>query len=61
MLGADLVEVINPLLAISAALPGFISHNPWLGLLGFAGLLYLLVAVPLKAMRQGGALGAKMD
>ena len=61
VLGADLVEVINPLLAISAGLPGFISHNPWLGLLGFAGLFYLLIVVPLKAMRQGGVLGAKMD
>ena len=61
VLGVDLAGMINPLRSISAALPSFISHNPWLGLLGFGGLLYLLVAVPLKAMRQGGALGAKLD
>ena len=29
------------------------APNPWLGLIAFAGVLYLLVALPLKASRNG--------
>lgn len=61
VLGTDLAEIANPLIAATAALPDFLQHNPWLGLLGFAGLAYCLLAVPLKAMTKGGALGVKVE
>ncbi len=61
VLGTELSGSPNPLVALTASLPAFLQHNPWLGLLGFAGLAYLLIGIPLKAMKKGGALGVKVD
>jgi putative OPT family oligopeptide transporter len=60
-LGTWLAELGNPLPRIASYLPEYLQANPWLGLLGFVGLFFLLVSVPLKAMRKGGALGVKVD
>ncbi|MDA2924623.1 oligopeptide transporter, OPT family [Acidobacteria bacterium AH-259-L09] len=38
-----------------------ISANPWLGMLAFPLLVYLLVKVPLNAMQKGGAPGVKLE
>ncbi|MFQ5928784.1 MAG: OPT family oligopeptide transporter [Acidobacteriota bacterium] len=38
-----------------------ISANPWLGMLAFPLLVYLLVKVPLNAMQKGGAPGVKVE
>lgn len=51
VLGLDLFEAGRFLPQISA--------NPWLGMLVFPLLVYLLVQVPLNAMRRGGALGVR--
>jgi len=51
----------NPLPILTSYLPGFMQQNPWLGLVGFIGLFALLIGVPLKAMRRGGALGVSVE
>ena len=38
-----------------------ISANPWLGMLAFPALAYLLIKVPLKAMLKGGAPSVRID
>ncbi|MFQ5741555.1 MAG: OPT family oligopeptide transporter [Acidobacteriota bacterium] len=61
VLGTDLRGMANPLPGWTSSLPAFLQQNAWLGLVGFAGLFYLLVMVPLKAMKKGGALGVKVE
>lgn len=61
VLGTDLAGGANPLPQIMSSLPSFLQANAWLGLIGFAGLFYILIAVPLKAMKEGGALGVKVE
>jgi uncharacterized oligopeptide transporter (OPT) family protein len=38
-----------------------LAANPWLGMLGFVALLYLLIKVPLKAAEEGGAPSVKVE
>lgn len=38
-----------------------ISTSPWLGMLAFPALFYLLIKIPLNVMRTGGAPGVKVE
>ena len=53
VLGADLLQRGSLLPQISA--------NPWLGMLAFPFLVYLLVKIPLKASQEEGAPGVKLE
>ena len=61
VLGVDLQGMSNPLPGVADSLPGFLRGNSLLGLAAFVALAYLLVKVPLKAMKKGGALGVSVD
>lgn len=53
VLGADLLQRGSLLPQISA--------NPWLGMLAFPFLVYLLVKIPLKASQEEGASGVELE
>ena len=53
VLGADLLQKGSLLPQISA--------NPWLGMLAFPFLVYLLVKIPLKASQEEGASGVELE
>ena len=61
VLGFDLQGSVNPLPGLVDYLPGFLRDNAWLGLAGFAWLFLVLLRVPVKAMKKGGALGVRVE
>ena len=61
VLGFDLNDAINPLPGLVEYLPGFLRDNAWLGLAGFVWLFLVLLRVPVKAMKKGGALGVRVE
>ena len=61
VLGFELLGAVNPLPGLIDYLPGFLRDNAWLGLVGFAWLFLVLLRVPVKAMKRGGALGVRVE
>ena len=61
VLGFEFLGAVNPLPELVGYLPGFLWDNAWLGLVGFAWLFLVLLRVPVKAMKRGGALGVRVE
>ena len=61
VLGVNLQGSANPLPGLIEFLPGFLHANPYLGFLGFAGLAWILLKVPMKAMTKNEDWGVGVD
>ena len=61
VLGVDLQGGGNPLPGLIDFLPGFFHANAYLGFLGFAGLAWMLLKIPMKSVRRNGELGVRVD
>jgi len=61
VLGIDLQGAVNPLPGLTDFLPGLFHANAYLGFLGFAGLAWILLKVPMKSLRRNGDLEVGID